>query len=153
MAKVCSWLGLHDAARKRREPSTTPGAWAGAVIVSDKRGVYKLVTNVPWEKTHRKIWWFALYQLGLLLEDDGNETLCKDQKACPSGYLPHKMAKLCRGFLVYILCTYSAMVPYLKGIHLTIDSWQPHCNQDGWKNTSTVEAKCERRSKTNRLAL
>jgi hypothetical protein len=36
------------------------------------------------------------------------------------------------------------MVPYLKGIvHLTIDSWQPHCNEDGWKNISIVEAKCE----------
>jgi hypothetical protein len=32
MAKVCLWLGLQDAAQKRREPSTTPGAWAGVVI-------------------------------------------------------------------------------------------------------------------------
>jgi hypothetical protein len=33
--------------------------------------------------------------------------------------------------------------PYLKGIHLTIDSWRPHRNTDGWNNTSMVEARCE----------
>jgi hypothetical protein len=32
VAKTCSWLGLQDAARKRREPSTEPGAWAGTVM-------------------------------------------------------------------------------------------------------------------------
>jgi hypothetical protein len=32
VAKICSWLGLQDAACKRREPSQTPGAWAGAVL-------------------------------------------------------------------------------------------------------------------------
>jgi hypothetical protein len=31
-AKTCAWLGLQDAARKRREPSTKPGAWAGTVM-------------------------------------------------------------------------------------------------------------------------
>jgi hypothetical protein len=35
------------------------------------------------------------------------------------------------------------MVPYLKGIHLMIDSWWQNQDKDGWKNTSTVKAKCE----------
>jgi hypothetical protein len=32
VAKTCAWLGLQDAARKRREPSIEPGAWAGTVM-------------------------------------------------------------------------------------------------------------------------
>ena len=30
-----------------------------------------------------------------------------------------------RGFLVYVSRTYPSMVPYLKGFHLTIESWRP----------------------------
>jgi hypothetical protein len=29
--------------------------------------------------------------------------------------------------------TYPSMVPYLKGIHQTLDSWRPHRDKDGWK--------------------
>jgi hypothetical protein len=36
-----------------------------------------------------------------------------DRKA-PESYL---------GFLIYVSRTYSSMVPYLKGIHLTLDIW------------------------------
>jgi hypothetical protein len=32
VAKTCAWLGLQDAARKRREPSTELGAWVGTVM-------------------------------------------------------------------------------------------------------------------------
>jgi hypothetical protein len=31
-AKTCSWLDLQDAALKRREASTEPGVWAGAIV-------------------------------------------------------------------------------------------------------------------------
>ena len=27
------------------------------------------------------------------------------------------------------------MIPFLKGIHQTIDSWRPNHHQDGWKMT------------------
>jgi hypothetical protein len=110
--------------------------------MADETGVYKLVTEVRWEKTRRKIRWFASY-LGLVPKDDDNEQLEKDRKACPWGHLPHKTAESYQGFLVYVSQTYSVMVPYLKGIQMTIDSWRPHRDADGWKNTSTVEARCE----------
>jgi hypothetical protein len=29
--------------------------------------------------------------------------------------------------------TYPSLVPYLKGIHLTLDSWRSGRNKDGWK--------------------
>ena len=38
-----------------------------------------------------------------------------------------------RGFLVYLSRTYTSMVPYLKGIHLTLDSWRSGRDKDGWK--------------------
>jgi hypothetical protein len=90
----------------------------------------------------RKIQCFALY-LGLTQLLDEDKELSKNHRLCPAGQLPHKEAELYRGFLVYMSRTYPAMVPYLKGIHLTIDSWQTNGDKEGWKNTSTVEAKCE----------
>jgi len=57
MAKTCAWLGLQDAARKRREPSIHPGAWAGSVVHVEDDAVYKLVTQESWNKTKSKIIW------------------------------------------------------------------------------------------------
>ena len=37
--------------------------------------------------------------------------------------LSHKELLSDRGFLVYVTRTYPAMVPYLKGFHLTIEMW------------------------------
>jgi len=56
MAKMCAcWLGLQDAARKRREPSVHPRAWAGSVVHVEDDAVYKLVTQERWDKTKTKI--------------------------------------------------------------------------------------------------
>jgi hypothetical protein len=55
IAKVCCWLGLQDAARKRREPSQRPGAWAGATVFTDWTNAYKGVTDERWIKTKSKI--------------------------------------------------------------------------------------------------
>jgi hypothetical protein len=45
-----SWLGIQDAARKRRDSSQRPGAWAGAVVVATGEGVYLLVSQEKWDK-------------------------------------------------------------------------------------------------------
>ncbi|KAL7568332.1 hypothetical protein ACA910_018465 [Epithemia clementina (nom. ined.)] len=50
MAKTAAFYGLQDAARKRRPPSQTPGAWAGALVQTTGEGVYKLVSDERWEK-------------------------------------------------------------------------------------------------------
>ena len=39
------------------------------------------------------------------------------------------------GFLLYVTRTYPSMVPYLKGIHLTLDSWRPQRDSEGWKDS------------------
>jgi hypothetical protein len=38
-----------------------------------------------------------------------------------------------RGFLNYVTQACLAMVPCLKGVHLTIDGWRPDHNDQGWK--------------------
>ena len=38
-----------------------------------------------------------------------------------------------RGFLMYVVRTYSWINPYMKGLHLTIDSWRPFRGTDGFK--------------------
>ena len=59
MAKGLCWLGLQDAARKRRQSTQRPGAWSGAVVSSDNGKVTKAVTQERWEKVQSKIRWIA----------------------------------------------------------------------------------------------
>jgi hypothetical protein len=47
--------------------------------------------------------------------------------------LSHKELLSERGFLVYVTRTYPAMVPYLKGFHLTIEMWRGGRDAEGWK--------------------
>jgi hypothetical protein len=122
----------------------TPGAWAGAVTVIEEKVVYKSVAETRWEKTRFKIRWFASYLIGLIVDFiDEEEKQAKEREVCPAGYLPHKTSESYRGFLVYVSRTYPAMIPYLKGIHLSLDSWRPNRDEDGWRNTSTFEPKCD----------
>ena len=36
-----------------------------------------------------------------------------------------------RGFMIYCCRTYRNMNPYLKGVHLTIDSWRDYRDNEG----------------------
>ena len=47
--------------------------------------------------------------------------------------MPRVELESIRSFLVYTTRTYWDMVPYLKGLHLTIDEWRPNRGHDGWK--------------------
>jgi hypothetical protein len=38
-----------------------------------------------------------------------------------------------RGFLMYVLRTYPWINPYMKALHVTIDSWRPFPGPDGFK--------------------
>jgi hypothetical protein len=50
----------------------------------------------------------------------------------------HKLLEQYRGFLVYVTRTYPIMVPYLKGLHLTLDSWRKGSAAKGWKSRQEV---------------
>jgi hypothetical protein len=60
------------------------------------------------------------------------------EKVLSEGPLPdfcHKELERQRGFLVHLSMTFSSLVPFLKGIHLTLDSWRSGRKEDGWKMT------------------
>jgi len=108
-----TYLGLQDAARKHREPSTDPGPWAGS-IVKAKDDVYVLISQERWDKVKGMLQWLRLsLDYGLPI----------DQKTLESY----------RGYLVYISQTYPFITPFLKGIHLTLDSWRPWRKSMGGK--------------------
>jgi hypothetical protein len=120
-----TWLGIQDAPRKKRKASQRPGAWAGSVIHTDGGMVTILISDAKWNKTKRII-------------QNLKEQLANGPE------LNHKELEKSRGFLIYVSRTYKPFVPYLRGIHKTIDSWRPHRNEDGWKLTqSEIEAAME----------
>jgi hypothetical protein len=118
-------LGVQDAPRKsRRWGSRRPGAWAGSIVEATNHGVYITVSQEKLEKSQRYIG-EALGEL-LGLRDDS---------------LDFKSLESKRGFLIYVTRTYPSMVPYLKGMHLTLDLWRPNRDEEGWKLPSR-DQKC-----------
>jgi hypothetical protein len=113
-ASIANSLGIQDAARKRRFSSRKPGAWAGSVVETSDEGVFVTVSQEKWDKCNRYI--------GDIIEE-----LSKTQQ------LNHKELEKKRGFLIYVTRTFPAMVPYLKGIHQTLEMWRPNRDEDGWK--------------------
>ena len=47
--------------------------------------------------------------------------------------VPHKRLEFIRGLLVYVARNYKEFMHYLKGLHLTIDSWIYGRNKDLYK--------------------
>jgi hypothetical protein len=113
-ASVANSLGIQDAARKRRFGSQRPGAWAGSVVETSQEGVFVTVSQEKWDKCKRYI-------------GDIVEEMNRTQQ------LNHKELEKKRGFLIYVTRTYPAMVPFLKGIHQTLEMWRPNRDEDGWK--------------------
>lgn len=101
-ASICTKLGIQDAARKRTEPSATPGPWAGTVVHTNDGEVVGTVTTEKWGKTKSLIQELE----SLLLSSEG---------------MPLRRLLSVRGFLNYVVRTYPWLNPYLKGLHLTID--------------------------------
>jgi hypothetical protein len=117
LAAKQSYLGLQDASRKARPSSQQPGAWAGVIVhIMALLGVCVLTSVEKWAKMKSILekWWVRL-----------------EDRDAPE--LAHKELLSDSGFLVYVTRTYPAMVPYLKGFHLTIEMWQGGRDADGWK--------------------
>ena len=120
LASTQSYLGIQDASRKARPCSKTPGAWAGSVAhIVPELGVCVLTSRDKWTRM--------------------KGILSKWEKALMpvSPQLSHKELLSDRGFLVYIARTYPAMIPYLKGFHLTIEMWRGGRDREGWKSKET----------------
>ncbi len=109
------YLGMQFAARKTRPPSLNPGPWAGSIVLADEDGIGIRCTQDKWDKAKD-------FLMKLL------ETVRSGSK------LDRKHLERVRGFMVHIQQTYPAITPYLKGMHLTIDSWRPGRDSEGWKS-------------------
>jgi hypothetical protein len=116
VASVLNSLGIQDAPRKRRWASQTPGAWAGSIVETNPTGVYVTVSQEKWDKSRRYI--------GEIVDELASS---KDST------LDRKALEKKRGFLIYVTRTYPSMVPYLKGIHHTLESYRDTRRADGWK--------------------
>ena len=120
-SQLLQYLGQQDAARKYRPPHTTPGPWCGSFIAIRNRSVWVYVSGEKWNKAKK----FVLELASII--DKG-----------PQEKIPFKFLERGRGFMVYFCRTYVSFVPYLKGIHLTLDSWRVNRDEEGWKEKRRV---------------
>jgi hypothetical protein len=52
--------------------------------------------------------------------------------------LSRKRLEQIRGFLQYIIQTYTSLASYLIGFHMTIDSWRPRRDKQGWRIPKSI---------------
>jgi hypothetical protein len=107
------YLGIQNASRKTRPPSQTPGAWAGILVETNGTTITVCTSQEKWEKAQR-----------YLVEIRAEVSQKQD--------LEHKSLEQKRGFFVHLQRVYPTIAPYLKGMHLTLDSWRPGRDKDGW---------------------
>jgi len=122
-----AYLGIQVAARKMRPPTMTPGPWAGAVAWASPAGVCIRSPRDKWMRAKALI-----SQLQMELAKHQNDPVN------PGGLLLGPLESA-RGFLVHMQQVYPSMTPYIKGLHLTIDSWRADRDPEGWKATSSWE--------------
>ena len=115
-SQLLQYLGQQDASRKYRPPHTTPGPWCGSFIAIRNRCVWVYVSKEKWNKA--KVF---IMELDSIIRKGALEKI------------PFKFLERGRGFMVYFCRTYTSFVPYLKGIHLTLDSWRSNRDKEGWK--------------------
>jgi hypothetical protein len=113
-ASTANALGVQDPPPKRQIAEQSAGAWAELLVEMDGQGVYVTVSQDKWDKSKRYI-------------ADIVEAFSR------ANVLNHKDLEKKQGFLIYVTRTYLAMVPYLKGIHQTLESWRPNRDAAGWK--------------------
>jgi hypothetical protein len=112
----CLRQGIQDASRKRTLPTETPGPWAGTVTHTKGGCVLGMVSQEKWDKTKS------------LIEE------LRDM--IPKGPLIFQWSLEIRGFLMYVIQMYVWLNPYIKGMHLTIDSWRPGRAEDDFQWTA-----------------
>lgn len=113
---IQAYLGIQDSARKMRPCSQLSGQWAGTVVhIVSGVGVCVLTSDQKWKRL--------------------KDILAKWLERLERGdtQLDHKELQSDRGFCVYLTRNYPAMIPYLKGFHLTIEMWRGNRDSEGWK--------------------
>jgi hypothetical protein len=120
LTSILQYLGIQDAPRKRRPSCQSPGGWIGCINKVTPEMVALTVSQEKWEKGQKII--FAL------------ATVCLNVDEPP--LLLHKQLEKDRGFLTHLAMTFPALVPLLKGFHLTLDQWRVGRESDGWARSA-----------------
>lgn len=107
-------LGVQDATRKRRPVSTRPGAWAGAIVYTDKGTVRKFLSKAKWEKLQAHLDWFA----------------SRLEQQIPMNRANFR-SKL--GFLLHATDTYGFAKGYLQGFFLSYYAYRPDRDSHGYR--------------------
>ena len=116
-ARITQYLGQQDAPRKFRPPHQTPGPWCGTFVSISNDAIWVYVSEEKWKKAGTMV-------ASLLSAFDSPTS---------RPLVNHKTLEKHRGFLVYFTRTYTFLIPFLKGIHLTLDSWRDGRTPSGWK--------------------
>ena len=113
VASRLQYLGVQDAPRKRRIDN---GPWAGSIFLTSPTTIQKTVTQEKWSKAKTYI-----------------EDLVEKTKNNLNFKFEFKYLERIRGFLCHLGMTYDLLFPFLKGFHLTLCSFLPKRNDQGWK--------------------
>ncbi|KAL7556763.1 hypothetical protein ACA910_009419 [Epithemia clementina (nom. ined.)] len=117
IAKVASFHGVQDAARKRRQQTQRPGAWAGVVCGTSPLRPYLSVTQEKWDKSKQEI---------QRLKQEAVHAQTTVQ-----GYVTHKVLEQVAGFLNHVARSFPTIRLYLNGVYATLNAWCPDCDEDG----------------------
>ena len=103
------------------------------MVITDGDVATKSVTKERWVKTRDKI---RCLGMQVRLQDRftpdqfpglGEDVVSKDRRM-----IHFKTTGRLIGFVVYVAQTYTSLVLYLKGIYLSLNSWQSDWDEDGW---------------------
>ena len=118
VASRLQFLGMQDAARKKKPPSLDAQAWAGCIIKTDGEDVEKTVSQEKWDK--------AKSYLKELKRQAGTEE--------QPGMVNHKFLQRARGFFNHLGITIEFLPPALKGFHNAIDGWRDGRDEEGFRD-------------------
>jgi hypothetical protein len=112
VAAGIQYMGCQEAARKRRKVSKRNGAWAGNVLYTDLGMDRRFLAQRKWGKAKEGLQWFRGFM--------------RSKKP-----FPYKLFLSLTGYLIHIALTYNFLRPYMKGAHLTANSWREGRDAEG----------------------
>ena len=101
------FLGNQDAARKRRPPTLTPGAWAGALFRVGPELISKSVTMEKWIKGRQLVSELCT-DCQLFISSSIIKELTDPIYDKPLGLISYKKLEIARGFLVHLSMTFES---------------------------------------------
>ena len=131
--------------------------WAGTISSTDSGKVCRTVSQERWDKAGglvqdtikalgvpeaacRRLW-SKLQSRTEGANVDMNPINVRSWTTTTGAVLCHKKLLADRGFLTYLCRIYPEISVWLKGYHLTVDSWRPGRDSEGWKMKAPVTLK------------